>query len=570
MNKIRVADYIANYLYEVLGIEHVFLVTGGGAMFLNDGVAKHGKLIPICNHHEQASAMAAVGYAKYQNSYAAVMTTSGCGATNAVTGVLDAWQDNTSVFFISGQVKRKETVYNSEHNVRQVGVQEANIVPIVESITKYSVMINDPTEIAYHLEKAAFLAKNGRPGPVWLDIPQDVQGAMVELDKLKHFDVSRECAEHFAHAEVEVEAFYEVLMNSKRPIILAGNGVRLADAVPEFNEMVLKYQIPVVTTYLAIDLLSNSALNIGRVGIKGDRAGNFALQNSDLVVVLGSRLSVAVTGFEYDLFARDAQKYVVDIDKEEHMKNTVQIDEFIHMDVKKFLLTLNGFAHAKLAIDGWRDKCIHWKEKWPVASSSYEINSAPVNLYTSIKYLEKYLKKDTAVVADAGSAYYVTAQALQVNYQQRYITSGAQADMGFSIPAAIGVSVAKAGEVVAITGDGSFQMNIQELQTIVQHKLPVKLLIWNNNGYLSIRTTQNKFFDGRLMGTEYETGISFPEVEKIAKAYGISFYKVETLSVLDSVLKQVMSADGPVICEIIAPPDQEIIPTVSSIRRDDG
>lgn len=572
MGTIRVADYVTDFLYSTLGIDDVFLVTGGGAMFLNDGIAKHEKLKAVLNHHEQASAMAAVGYAKYKNSYAAVMTTSGCGATNAITGLLDAWQDNTPVIFISGQVKKKETVYNSDLKLRQLGVQEADIVSIVRSISKYSVMINDPKEIAYHLEKASFLAMNGRPGPVWLDIPQDVQGAMIEKSDLIHFNPELDYVEDLKNvSDLEVLSVLDDLNHAKRPVVVAGNGIRLGDAVGEFHTFINQFKVPVVTSYLGIDLIaSDDPYYVGRLGIKGDRAGNFAVQNSDLLIVLGSRLAVGLTGFEYDLFAREAKIIVIDIDPIEHQKNTVQIDKLIISDVKDFLTQVNTQSCDHIENDDWIEKCLYWRNHWPVALEDYEQDNEKINQYTFVKYLEKYMGIDTAVVADAGSAYYVTAQALSIRANQRYITSGAEADMGFTIPAAIGAAIAKKGDVVAITGDGSFQMNIQELQTIIHYKLPIKIFVWNNNGYLSIRTTQSKFFKGRLLGTDKSSGISFPELRKIADAYGYTYFCANKLLDLDEVLKNTMSSRMPVICEVMCPECQEIIPTISSVKCSDG
>lgn len=572
MGLIRVADYIANFLYDDMGVEHVFMVTGGGAMFLNDGIAKHEKLVGVFNHHEQASAMAAVGYSKYKNSYAVAMTTSGCGATNAVTGLLDAWQDNSPVLFLSGQVKRKETMHNSKLSLRQLGVQEADIIPIVSSIAKYAVMVNSPEEIAYHLEKAAYLAKNGRPGPVWIDVPQDVQGATVDSSSLRHFDPN-EIEQNFKISvePPEIDFVSSLIACAKRPIVIAGNGVRLANSTDDLKVFADKFQIPVTTSYLGIDLLDNDdPLCIGRLGIKGDRAGNFAVQNSDLVIVLGSRLAVALTGFEYSMFAREAKIVVIDIDPVEHQKNTVKIDHFINCDVKSFLGGINTVSIDTVDRTEWIGKCQYWRDSWSVALKRYE-DEPKINMYTFIDHVNRFLKPDTAVVADAGSAYYVTAQALKIRERQRYVTSGAQADMGFTLPASIGVAIAKnTGDVVAITGEGSFQMNIQELQTIVQNKLPIKIFIWNNNGYLSIRTTQRKFFDGRFMGTEPAYGISFPDVSKIAAAYGIPFVYAEDVRSLKEKLESVFTMEGPVLCEIVCPEDQEVIPTVSSAKRPDG
>lgn len=568
--KIRVADYIANYIYDTLKIPEVFMLTGGGAMFLNDGVAKHDKLEVICNHHEQACAMGAVAYSKYTNKIGVAYVTTGCGGTNAITGVLDAWQDSTQCLFISGQVKKKETCYNTDLPLRQFGVQEADIVAIVKSITKYSVMVNEPKEIAYHLEKATYLAKSGRPGPVWIDVPLDVQGAIIDTDNLKHFDSNELKKDYKENAdEKDIDDVISILKSAKRPMILAGNGIRLSDTVKEFNEFVSSFNLPITTSYLAIDLLpTDDKKFIGRLGTKGDRAGNFAIQNADVVLVLGSRLSVALTGFEYDLFMRDAKVIVVDIDSKEHQKNTVKIDKFINCNLQSFFKQINNYA-LKLDTDEWIDTCNHWKNKWLVCESKYEYEEK-INKYTFIDHLCKYLKSDTAVVSDAGSSYYVTSQALRIKDKQRYITSGAQADMGFTLPAAIGTCFAKKGEVVGITGDGSFQMNIQELQTMIHYKLPLKLFVWNNNGYLSIRATQRKFFDGRAIGTDKDSGISFPEVENIANAYGIPYFKASSVSELDNTLENVMNTEGPVICEIMCPENQEIIPATASMRKDDG
>ena len=362
--KMRVTDYIANYIYDVLQVPEVFMLTGGGAMFLNDGVAKHDKLKVICNHHEQACAMGAVAYSKYTNKIGVAYVTTGCGGTNAITGVLDAWQDSTQALFISGQVKKKETCYNTDLPLRQFGVQEADIVSVVKSITKYSIMVNEPNDIAYHIEKACYLAKSGRPGPVWIDIPLDVQGATIDTDNLKHFDENEIVKEYVEIVDdKDIDEVIKELKGAKRPMIIAGNGVRLSDSVGEFNGFVDGFNIPVVASYLAIDLMStNSDKFIGRLGTKGDRAGNFALQNADFVLVLGSRLSVALTGFEYDLFMRDAKVIVVDIDKQEHQKNTVKIDKFINCNLQAFFKKINTQSF-NLDTKEWIEKCNQWKNK---------------------------------------------------------------------------------------------------------------------------------------------------------------------------------------------------------------
>lgn len=571
---IRVVDYIANFIHEKLEVNEVFMITGGGAMFLNDGIVKNGKIKTICNHHEQASAMGAVGYAKYTNGFGVVIPTTGCGGTNCVTGLLDAWQDNVKVFFVSGQDAKARTVYNSSLKLRQLGVQEANIIPIVSSITKYAVMVNDAKEIAYHLEKAKYLAETGRPGPVWIDVPIDIQGTIIDENTIDHFvpsDFKNDFKDYAT--EFELNKFIDDLSNCKRPVIIAGNGIRLGNAVREFRMFIDQYKIPVVATYLGVDLLpTNHKQFIGRIGTKGDRAGNFAMQNADLLISFGSRFSVAASGFDNKTFAREAKIIAIDIDPDEHKKNTVKIDYVINADIKMFLtqlqLKLNRNIINKLNV--WGETCEKWKTNWPIFLPEYRNDKEGINLYYFMEILNKNLKSNSVVVSDAGSAYYVASQALYINGNQRYITSGAQADMGYTIPASIGVCVARENdEVIGITGDGSFQMNIQELQTIVYNKYPIKLFVWNNNGYLSIRVTQSRYFEGREVGTDSSNGVSFPDVEKIAYAYGIKFYRINNASELETKIPQLLMENEPILCEVMCQPNQVLAPIVTSIKTDD-
>lgn len=566
----RVADYIADYIYQ-LGVKHIFMVSGGGMMFLSDGIAQHPRLKPVCNHHEQASAMAAVSYAKYTGNLGVAYVTTGCGGTNTITGLLGAWQDNVPCLFISGQCKRKETVRNSGLALRQFGVQEADIIAIVQPLTKYAAMINDPEQIAYHLDKAVSLAKKGRPGPVWLDIPLDVQGASINENVLRRYQESESVRSYKEEPSAdEIAAIDAHIKASKRPVIIAGQGIRLAKAIPQFKTFLARHKIPIVASRLGIDVLpSNHPLFIGRIGNKGDRAGNFAVQNADLVIAIGSRLSVSSTGHEYRAFAREAKVVVADIDPIEHQKNTVKIDLFINADAGKFLDALSALPAMHPA--AWIEKCRRWKKIWPVCLPEYSRQRKAINLYYFTDRISRKMKDDSVIISDAGSAFYVISQGVQLRKKQRYITSGGQAEMGYTLPASIGVSMArKGGEVIGITGDGSFQMNIQELQTIVHHKLPIKIFVWNNSGYLSIRATQAKFFDGRFIGTHKETGVSFPDLKKIANAYGIRYFRVSESGKLDSIISQVLKSPEAAICEVICFPDQEIVPTVSSLRKEDG
>ena len=564
-NKIRVSDYIAKFL-ENRRITNVFMVTGGGAMFLNDGIAKSKKIKGIFNNHEQASAMAAVGYTKLNNEIAVVMPTTGCGSTNTITGVLDAWQDSNKVVFISGNVKSKETTYLNSTPLRKFGVQEANIVEIVKSITKYAEMVIDPNKIGYHLEKAFHICSSGRPGPVWLDIPMDVQGAFVYEDDLVHFD-----DEPLKLEKSNYEKFILLLSSAKRPIIVAGYGIYLSNTQKQFEKFVEKYQIPVTFTYLGIDLLpTDHPQYVGRLGTKGDRAGNFAVQNSDLVISLGSSLSVSVTGFQYETFAREAKIIVVDIDRNEHKKGTIRVDYEINQCLSDFF---ENMPELKYDLDkNWANTCMNWREKWPVFAEKYYNTETGVNMYLILEELSKRLNKNEIVVSDAGSAYYVTSQTLKIKGALRYITSGSQADMGFTLPASIGAAVAAEGlrKVIGITGDGSFQMNIQELQTIVNYNLPIKIFILNNGGYLSIRNTMDKFFEGRYFGTDAGSGLVLPNTQKIANAYEIPYFSIKDLDDINNKLDLILETPGYSITEVFCPFKQDILPSSSTKEDQNG
>jgi len=531
----RVADYVIDQIYKA-GCEHIFLVTGGGAMHLNDAIAAHEKIKPVCNHHEQASAMGAVAYAKYKNSLAAVCVTTGCGGTNAITGLLDAWQDSVPVIFVSGNVNRP---HMAPEGSRNLGVQEANIIDIVKPITKYSTVVEDPEMIDEVMKDAIRIATHGRPGPVWIDIPMDVQGAGC-------FSIE------------------DAVKRAKRPLILAGNGINCAKAREDFKFFVDTTNIPVVTSYNGVDLISSDDRNfVGRVGIKGTRAGNFAMQNCDLLLVIGCRLPVPVTGYNYKTFAREAEVIVVDIDKDEHSKDTVKIDRFIHRDAKDFL-DLYWFSRSK---NDWNYLCEEWKEKWPICLK--ENPSEKVDLYYFMDCLNTLKRNDDVVISDAGSAFYVCSQATSIKDKQRYITSSSQAEMGFTIPACIGAAFAKDGDVIGVTGDGSFMMNLQELQTIAHYNLPVKLFVWNNDGYLSIRTTQKKFFQGREIGTDESSGVSIPNIKDVVNSFGIEYVSADVDS-LESAIGTTLDYNGPVVCEVFCEKWQEVVPTLMGKKNDDG
>jgi acetolactate synthase-1/2/3 large subunit len=454
--------------------------------------------------------------------------------------------------------------------LRQVGVQEINIIPIVESITKYSAFIDDPEDIRYHLEKAFYLAKEGRPGPVWLDIPSDVQEAMIEPDLLKSFVTDKKSS---VISDKEIEMVAQYLKSASRPAILAGHGVRISGAIDDLLRFASEHGIPVVTTFLGIDVIdSSSPVYVGRVGIKGDRAGNLAVQNSDLLVIIGCSLSVAETSDRYDVFGREAKIIVVDIDEASHYKKTVRIDQLIKGDAKQFINKLSLSLDNTVNFDGrWLETCTSWKNRFPVCLQEYKDLKGKINIYYFLDRLSRMLNPDDAVVTDAGSAFFAGSQAIKIKQGMRYITSGGFATMGYSLPASIGVSVALGNRrVMCITGDGSFQQNIQELQSIVHYRLPIKIFILNNEGYLSIRVAQAKYFIDRFIGESPSSGVSFPDTKKIAKAYGIKFVHISDNKKLDKVLHDILGYDSPVICEIMAPVDQMIIPTMASEKKDDG
>lgn len=569
---------LSDYLVEVLesyGIKDVFMLTGGNCMHLVDSVGRSKKIRFTCCHHEQACAMAAEAYGKYTNEMAVVLVTSGPGATNTITGLAGTYQDSVPSLFISGQVKRKQAMCNSDNlEIRQLGVQEINIIPIVKSLTKYAVTVNEPEKIRYYLEKALYVAKHGRPGPVWLDIPLDVQSASIDKDHLVGFSPEKEGLDNaFLCKKDDVNKVARFFQKAQRPVILAGHGVRLSGACGALKSFVERFDVPVVTPILGIDVIpSNNRCYIGRVGTKGTRAGNFAMQNADLLISIGSRLSVSVVGHEYNLFAREAKKVVVDIDAQEHQKKTITIDMFVNADAEAFLSglysSLKGKKNSSHKV--WLRKCRNWKKKYPVCLPEYIKKNGRVNFYYFMEVLNKNNVDGLTVISDAGSSFYVVSQSVDIKRKQRYITSGALATMGFSLPAAIGTSIAQnAGPVIAITGDGSFQQNIQELQTIVHYKLPVKIFVINNEGYLSIRQTQERFFDKHFVGEGKFSGVSFPSLKKIAAAYGIAYLSLDASSV-NKVVMATLKYDGPIICEVSSLVNQPVVPTNTAQIMPDG
>ena len=567
--KVKVSDYIAEFLCRN-GIEHIFTVTGGGAMHLNDALGHHSKLQCIYNHHEQACAIAAEAYARYSGKIAAVCVTSGPGGTNAITGVLGGYLDSIPMFILSGQVKRETTTWSTNLPLRQLGDQEYNIVASVKPMTKYAVMVTDENQIAYHLEKALFLSTHGRFGPVWLDIPLDVQGAMIETEDLIHFDMT-ECASEIPPevSENDIEKVLNCIKVAKRPVIIAGTGIRLSLAHDKFLKLADKLKIPVVTPWNGHDIIpDNHPCFCGRPGNMGTRGGNFVVQNSDLLISLGCRLSIRQVTYNYKDFAPNAYKIMVDIDEAELKKPTLSIDFPIHADVKEVIekllehdLTNNNIDQAK-----WLSWCRAVNAKYPACLPKYYEQKSPVNPYVFMDILFNELPEYETIVCGNGSACVIGFQGAIIKNGQRLFTNSGVASMGYGFPAAIGVAVQKrGGRVICLDGDGSFQMNLQEMQTMVHNNLNMKIFYLNNDGYHSIRQTQSNLFSHHeLVGVSQNNGISFPKCENIAKCYGVPYFKIDNIDVAKETINKVLNKDGPVMCEIVLDPKQNFEPKLSS------
>jgi len=566
----RVADFIFKFLSD-RGVDTVFMITGGQAMFLVDAVYQNKKLKTICTHHEQSAGMSADAYGRLTGKLGVALVTAGPGAVNITNGVVGGWTDSAPMMVISGQSGLSYVQYQQEHSIRQFGIQGINIKPLVEKVTKYFVTVDDPSKILYYMGKAYYLALSGRPGPVWIDVPLDVQKMEVSTSLLEEFRPPVEKVNNVALKE-EIGQALELLAKSKRPVILAGQGVRLASAVGEFQGVIAKLKVPVLTSRLGIDLInSDNELYIGRPGNYGERSANFAIQNSDLIISVGCRLASALVGHDPKNFGLHAKKVVIDIDIEELEKPGVKIDIKINNDVKRALSEiLKAADEIKIPkFNAWIKQCNYWKNTYPVVLVSYK-NEKPVNSYYFTDKLSDYATKDDMIIVDTGTCFHVACQAWKIKKGQRFLTTGGLSSMGYWAACLGGCLANNRKRTVVITGDGSLQMNIQELATIKHNNLPIKVIIFNNNGYLLIRHTQKNFMEGRLFGEGPETGVWCPDSLKIAQAYGIKGVRIDKVSEVDSKIKEVMEHDGPVVCDVMTPEWQLIIPRISSEKMPDG
>lgn len=513
----RVADFIFNFLSE-RGTDTVFMISGGQAMFLVDAVYQNKKIKPICTHHEQAAGMAADAYGRITGKLGVALVTAGPGSVNITNGLIGGWTDSAPMMTISGQTMLSYVQYQQNHPIRQYGIQGINIRPFVEKATKFFVTVDDPSKILYYMQKAYYLALNGRPGPVWIDVPLDVQKMEVPTHLLEEFTPPIENVSYSLLKE-QVTKTLKLLVDSKRPLFLVGQGIRLGHAVDEFIEVIEKLKVPVLTSRLGIDLInSDHELYVGRPGNYGERSANFAIQNADLIIAVGCRLASALVGHDPKNFGKYAKKIAVDIDTEELEKPGVQIDLKINNAAKRFFIEMLKQSQITQIPDftEWIKQCNHWKKKYPVVLPSYK-DEKPVNSYYFTDKLSDYATKDDMILVDTGSCFHVACQTWKIKKGQRFLTTGGLSSMGYWA-AGIGACIANNRKrTVVITGDGSLQMNIQEFATIKHNNLPIKVFIFNNNGYLLIRHTQKSFMDGRLLGEGPETGVWCPDSSRLPR-----------------------------------------------------
>ena len=571
--RVRVSDFIAQYLSDN-GIRDVFTITGGGAMYLNDSLGHCKGLKCWYQHHEQACAIAAEAYSRINNKMALLCVTTGPGGTNAITGVVGGWLDSIPMLIISGQVRSDTMVRNTGLKIRSMGDQEFDITTITDRMTKYSELVEDPNKIKYCLHKALTIATNGRPGPCWLDIPLNVQGAFIETKELIDYDPDEYLSTLPLSVEDDViDDILEKVQNAKRPILYAGNGIRLAGAYEQFKELVPILNIPVVTNWDSIDLIpDDDPLYAGRGGSLGNRAGNFAVQNSDLILSIGSRLSLRQTGFNWEKWAPDSYVIMEDVCEDEMKKPTLHVDMPLHVDAKVLIERLLSKTKTKVfsGLD-WIRRCQNWKKDYPVVQERHCSSEGLSNPYCFMKNLSENLPEGALIVVGNGTACAVGSHALTMKEDQRFIVNSALASMGYDLPAAIGACISNdKGDTICIAGDGSIMMNLQELQTIVTNKLPVKIFLINNSGYHSIRMTQTNLFESRFVGIGEQSGdLGFPSFPKIAEAFGIPYYKIESNEDMPRI-KDILSQKGYLICEVMTTTEQIFEPKSATKRLPDG
>jgi len=569
--KIKVAQLIAEGL-EQIGIKHIFGMIGAGNVHLFEAIASHGFTEIVCIHHEQAATMAMQTYYRMHNRLAACLLTTGAGATNGVTGVLSAWADSIPGIILAGNENSKHT--KPENPLRMWGVQGYDTVDMVRRITKYAHRVTDPTQAVYEIEKAAYIAKEGRPGPCWIEIPMDIQSNLIERSALASFAPPQK--EDFISdlAAKQLKEVVRSMQMAKRPVLWLGNGVRLAQAEIKLPHLLEALGIPTLVSWAGIDMLDSShPLVFGRAGVYGQRSANFVLQNSDYVLAIGTRLAIPQIGYDLTELARDAKIDVVDIDPSEALKNQSRTRESIICDARVFIdaLMCSLEKNTVSAKTDWIVQCNHYRAEFPWVAQEHDDRDGYMNSYRFMHRLNQFLKSDQVVVTDMGTALLCAHQVLSLHSGQRLMTSTGLGEMGFGLPAAIGASFASnRREVMCLNCDGGMMLNLQELQTIVHHQLPIKIFVFNNDGYLMIKHTQKALFKAGYIGTDKASGVSCPDFGKVGKAFELPTYKINNWDECDAVLSQVQAARGPLICEVFMHPQQPFTPKLSLVVKEDG
>lgn len=566
----KISDYVMDFIAD-LGVNQIFYISGGGAMHLNDSLGRNERLTGVCMLHEQGCSIAAESYARISESYGVCLVTSGPGSTNAVTGVVGAYLDSIPVIFISGQAKRADLVGNQK--IRQFGIQEVDIVSMVKSVTKYAVQIQNPEDIKYEMEKAAAVAMNGRPGPVWIDIPLDIQASQVDIDELKGFDKS-ELSDYPCKRD-DIDKTIELFNKAERPVLILGNGIRLSGAVKEARELYEFLGVPCLTTWNGVDLIEdNHPLFYGRPGAIGHRHSNFIQQNADFVLTIGTRLNLLSTGYNYESFLGKANHIMVDIDRYEMEKKSVHPQLKVHADAKSFI---ESMLKRKDEIDNskrenWIKHCDMLKEKYPLSIPEQKPSDGYVSTYDLIDEITTQMtENDIYQFTSSGSSVDIAMKTFRIKKGQRAFLTKGLAAMGYDLPASIGSCIASNGKrTVCVTGDGSIVMNIQELEVLKRLNLPVKLFVVDNNGYSMIYGSQNGNFKGHLTGCTVESGLTLPDLKAVAEAFGIKGFHIEKTEELHNTVKDVLEFDGPALCTVKADIAQKILPKQTNYMREDG
>jgi acetolactate synthase I/II/III large subunit len=569
--KVKVSDEIAKFLKNK-EIKHIFGIIGSANSHIFDSINQLGYTKIVCVHHEQAATMAIQAYYRVTGKISAAIVTAGGGSANAITGVISAWADSIPGIIISGQENLR--FIQSMENMRMWGIQGFDISLMVDKITKYSTLVKNPNHAIYELEKAYYIASDQRPGPVWIDYPMDIQGKNISLSDITHFSPPKKLIK--SPSSLDIKKVLNMIGHAKRPIFWLGHGVRLSDSVHKIGPLLDKYKFPTLVSWAGIDMLEDDhLLNYGRAGVYGNRSANFVLQNSDLVIAIGNRMAIPMIGYEHDELARDAKIIQVDIDEDELLKTKNIAELSIVSDagvfIDKIIDEYENLSNDSNQWSEWVSTCNGFKERYPYIGPEHKDKNNFINSYNFINELSNYFKEDQIITTDMGTALLSGHQVIRLNKDQRLFTSTGLGEMGYGLPAAIGASFASdSGEVLSLNCDGGMMMNLQELQTIVHHNLPIKIFVFNNDGYLMIKHTQKNLFKGEYVGTDRKSGVSCPDYSRIADAFKIKHYSIKSWEDFENFIPQVQDYNGPVICDVFMDPEQFFYPKLSLVIKKDG